>query len=390
MTMTGRPDSAFRLLLLFCALLMAGGVIGGCSASSPRFSDALRIKPEAEGKYQRAPNSQQIRDGRTLRGTVAAVAMVMNESDPDRIDTQYVFLDAGSADRPENYELIPFADVEQISDLLRIPVDSTKTRLNLVESFNNTQMIPELREVPIYTGPGVPPPGGGDGDCKCKPFGFTLPVPELECGKRRYDWYFVELRAAYGSYLDFASRTSAFGRDDYAGEIAAGIRFGGYDEWGAGLLFSSGLPIINSFDGTSSSRPLVLAHLRYQTPGPVSNILGICMKPFVYGEFGMAVDDATVNLMKLNLSSSEDCNECNQLITQLEAEGSLPEVDFGFPISMGLGIGVDVPLASFLDASVDVGFRSISIGEEAPVAGFSNVPSRRRVNGFFLRMGLTY
>lgn len=372
------------LLLISCTIMV------GCAASTQRFSDALRIKGEAEGKYQRPPNSTSIRDGKTLRGTVAGVALTVNENDPEQIDTQYVFLDAGSVDRPENYEMIPFSDVEQITDLLKIPHDANGARMNLVESFNNTQMIPELREVPIYTGPGVPPPGGGSGDCKCKPFGFSLPVPELECGKRSYDWYFVELRAAYGSYVDFASRTSSFGRDDYAGEVAAGVRFGGYDEWGLGLLFSSGLPIINSFDGSTSSRPLVLGHARYQTPGPVSSILGICMKPFAYGEMGVAIDHATVNLMKLNLSSSEDCNECNQLISQLEAEGSLPEVDFGFPLSFGLGLGIDIPISSWLDASVDVGYRSISIGEEAPVAGFANVPSRRRVNGFFLRMGITY
>jgi len=375
---------------MLVGILASVSVLGGCAATATRHADALRIVRDAEGKYQRAPNAQSTRDGRTLRGTVAAIAMVRSEQDPDRIDTQYVFLDAGSADRPENYELIPFSDVEQISDLLRIPVDSTKPRLNLVESFNNTQMIPELREVPIYTGPGVPPPGGGDGECRCKPFGFNLPVPELECGRRDYQWYFVELRAAYGSYVDFVGRTSSTGRDDYAGELAAGVRLGGYNEWGVGLLFSTGLPIINSFDGSSATRPLALAHVRYQTPGPVSSILGICMKPFVYGDFGVAIDDATVNLMQLNLSSRESCDECNQLIQKLEAEGSLPEVDFGFPMSMGIGIGVDVPVASFLDASIDVGYRSIAIGEEAAVAGFANVPSRRRVNGFFLRAGVTY
>lgn len=383
-----RPQYIRRSIAPF--LLTACALVIGCASTAQRFSDALRIKGEAEGKYQRPPNSPSIRDGKTLRGTVAGVAMTINQNDPARVDTQYVFLDARSDDRPENYELIPFSDVEQISELLNIPPDANGARINLVESFNNTQMIPELREVPIYTGPGVPPPGGGSGDCKCKPFGFSLPVPELECGRRNYDWYFVELRAAYGSYLDFTTRKNSLGREDYAGEIAAGIRLGGYNEWGLGLLFSSGIPIINSFDGSSSSRPLVMGHARYQTPGPVSSIVGICMKPFLYGELGVAVDDATVNLMKLNLSSSEDCNECSQLITELEAEGSLPEVDFGFPLSLGIGVGVDIPVSSWLDASVDVGYRSISIGEEAPVAGFANVPSRRRVNGFFLRIGITY
>ena len=385
-------DASLQSRRSIVAALLLLLLLGGC-AGSQRTADALRIKPEREGNYQRTPNTQTQRDGRTLRGTVLGIVITPSKDAQGNIDTQFIFLDSRLPDKQSNYERIPIEDVDLISKLMNLPTDSVTDNVNLVESFNNTQMIPELRRVPIYNADGSQPGGGGGGGnnpCNCQPFSFSFSIPGLDCPERNYSWYFAELRSVYGSYLDIPRQGSKLGREGYLGELAAGVRFGGEDEWGVGLLYNTGMITSNSFDGAESVRPLVMLHLRYQTPGPVTSFLGICMKPFVFGNFGVAIDDATVNLMRYNLSSTKDCGVCGEIIERLRVEGNLGSVDLSMPLSFGIGGGIEVPVASFLDASLDVGYRSIGIGERAPLAGFANIPSLRRINTFFFRLGVTY
>lgn len=377
------------------ALLLGAILAGGCS-SARRMNDAVRIKPEKEAAYRRTPATDEPRDGRTLRGMVSEVLIAQRPSAPEKIDTSLIFLDAKVPDKPKNYERIPIDDVERVGDLFSLPPDTLYNNVNVVESFNNTEQIPTLRRVPVRNyvrltsssgeGEGKPP---NNEDCGCLPLDLSIPFPDIECPKRTYQWYFVELRAVYSAYNDKPTRTTEQGKEAYLGEVAAGFRFGGADEWGLGLMYSSGLDSYDSFNSDEILRPLVLAHLRYQTPGPVTNILGICMKPFAYGEFGATIDEATINLMKFNFSSTEECGECGEAIRDLEASGDLGNLDLSIPLSFGVGIGVDIPIASFMDISTDIGWRSIGLGENAQLGGWV-VPSLRRINTFFLRAGLTF
>ncbi len=378
--------------LVVLALLALGLVAGGCSSASSlkRTSDALRIKPDREAEYRRVPVTGASRDGRTLRGTVIEIQIMPRQDTPGKIDTAVVFLDASLENKPAHYERIPLADVEQIADLLKLPPDEKYANMNVVESFNTTEQIPELRRVPVrdYT-----PYLGGDGrpnpNCDCQPLDFSFPFPELECPQRDYAWYFAELRGVYSAFNDKPTRTTEQGREAYLGEIAAGFRFGSENEWGIGAAFSTGLSSYDSYNSGEVLHPLVLLHMRYQTPGPVTNILGICMKPFVYAQAGATIDDATVNLFKFNLSTTEQCGECGDMIRDLEASGDLGDVDLSMPVTFGLGIGVDIPVFSFMDISTDIGWRSLGLGENAELGGW-RVPALRRINAFFLRAGVTF
>jgi len=382
-----------RLFHLFACLIAGGLALAGAGCSSSRSlqrtNDAVRIRPDRDASYRRVPATGEPRDGRTLRGTAVEIQIAPRASDPGRIDTTLIFLDATLENRRENYERIPIGDVERIADLMQLPPDSAYGNLNVVESFNTTEQIPELRRLPVrdYT-----PFLGGNGnnqDCGCLPLDFSIPFPELECPQRSYQWYFAELRGVYSTFTDRPTRTAEQGRESYLGEIAAGVRFGGMDEWGLGIAYSSGINSYDSYTGGEVLRPMALLHLRYQWPGPITNMLGICMKPFAYAQGGATIDHATVNLMKFNLSSTERCGECGEMVRDLEASGQLGDVDLSMPVTFGLGIGVDIPIASFMDVSTDIGWRSIGLGENADLGGW-RVPSLRRINMFYLRAGVTF
>ena len=298
-------------LLLLAGALGSGALLSGCSAAR-HANDALRIKPEREAAYRRTPATNEPRDGRTLRGTVVEMQIAPRSATLERIDTTFLFLDAKLPDKEKNYERIPIDDVERIGALLALPPDTLYNNLNVVESFNTTEQIPTLRRVPVRNFTPYIATKSGDSagapkrneDCGCLPLDFSIPFPELECPQRDYAWYFAELRAVYSAYNDKPRRNTEQGKETYLAEVAAGVRFGAADEWGVGVMYSTGVGSFDAYDAGDVRRPLVLMHARYQTPGPITNILGICMKPFVYADFGAAIDDISINLMKLNLSST--------------------------------------------------------------------------------------
>lgn len=372
-------------------LFLCGFLATGCGTME-RFNDAVRIRPEREVIYERTPGTAAPRNGRTLRGTVLEVQIVPHSTLPDGSDTMLVFLDAALEDDRNNYERIPIGDVERIASLFSLPPDDRHGNIDLVESYSTTEQIPSLRRVPVrnyipYLRPeqAEAPPQ----DCGCLPIDISIPFPEFSCPQREYQWYFAELRGVYTAFNDKPGRESEQGREAYLGEIAAGIRFGGDKEWGIGAAFSSGLASYDSYNSTEILRPILLLHARYQTPGPVTNLLGICMKPFVYGQLGASIDKASINLMKFNLSTTESCGECGDMIRDLQASGDLGDVDLRMPITFGFGFGIDIPLASFIDISADVGWRSLGIGENAELGGWT-VPSLRRINMLYMRAGVTF
>lgn len=368
---------------VFAAAVALVALIGvaGCS-SVKRYDDALRIRPERQAAYERRPGGAS-RDGRTLRGTVVEVQIAPGEHDPGRIDTMLLFLDSAAAD--DAFERIPFADVELVAGM---GADGAAAAV-AVESFNSTAMGPRLRQVPVRDyRPYVSGPAAPDSvrPCDCAP--LDLYLPPIECVQRDYRWYFTELRGAYTGYNDL-SRLDEFGREAYLAEIALGVRFGSSKEWGVGMLYSTGINLRDPVSAVEALRPNAMLHLRYQTPGPVTNFLGICMRPFVYSDFGATIDDVSINLMKFNLSTEESCGECGEVLRELEASGQLGDVNLAMPLSYGFGAGVDIPLFSFMDLSADIGWRSIGLGERRDIGGWV-LPSLRRVNMFYVRAGVTF
>lgn len=433
--LTLQTVSSFSKKISICIAVCMACVwlLSGCSSAkvgedTSRKDDVIRIKPEMRTKFEERASKSKIRDGRTLRGTILEVIIHQNTSGEQ--DTAIAFIPEGYSNTPENVEFISYAYVQNISELNSIPTDSLRG-IDTYESYNITEYIPELRKVPVRKTFDAGSPGEKSqpkkDSCNCEPLDFGVGV-SVSCPTRNYQWWFAEIRGVYSVYSDVPRNGISQGRDGWQGEIALGARFGKNNEWGIGMAYTSPQDVFNKYSESLTSdaigRPTAMLHLRYTfgslltksqrenkeeeirkaNPRDTARLrrelqetnqfggLGIfskCWRPFIYGQVGMALDKATINLGRFNFSSS-DCSSCNQFVQSLSASGQLPSVDLGLPVSFGLGAGIEIPIVSFMDLAVDIGYRSLAIADEQNLIGFSNIPNRRRVDSFRLRFGLTF
>jgi hypothetical protein len=364
--------------LCFCLCLL---VLASCS-SIQRFDDAVRIKQEYQSKYE-SKSGESIQDGRTLKGTVVEIIILPRKNFPEFSDTIIVFLPNGATNDKENYQKIPFSEIDRIAQLTLS--ENKFGNINVFENYNSTEGIRQLRSVPVRN--------FNFNECDCLPLDvdFSIDLPGFKCPERQYALFFFEARGVVSAY-SLSTRVSEEANIGYGLEGVAGMRFGGMNEWGIGLATSTPIISKNTFTGAELNPQPILLHLRYQMSKNVVNFLGLCMKPFAYGQIGATFDEVSLNLFKLNFAPS-NCSSCNQLVQDLQTSGQLPEVDFSMPISFGTGIGVEIPIMESLDLGIDLGWRSLAYGELVPstiVAGFTNVPSMNRINTFHLRFGLTF
>ncbi len=405
---------------LACALLI------GCGTAQPiqRYDDALDIRPDRQFDYEVAPcicdeTRSNRRDGRTLRGTVLEMLIQTrrDSSGTPYQDTAFVFLARCAADQAECLELIPLRDVI-LPALQRDMVRNAYGNINRVRSFNTVTGIPEIRDVPVRVV-----------GCDCEPLEASLRLPswKFRCPERQCSWYFVELRAipALFAYTDWLDRQRSEERTAFAGEIAAGFRFGSTPamrqrqggrpdgqsslspstddcyRWGIGLAFTAGTRAYNMMSANPPedySRPTLALHLRYNFDRTIA-----CMRPFVYAQVGTAIDRLTMNLWRFSLRLDEEkerrieeldsiLTDCARLIPGLNL--AIPNYSLRMnasapPLTVGIGVGIEIPLAPQFDLGVDFGYRSLGIGDELIYNGES-IPQGRRIGLWRLRVGLTF
>lgn len=402
-----------HLLFLFGILLFLSF---GCKTLK-RTDDALRIKKDSALKYTSYPfNYNIVRNGNTLRGMVLRLETLMvpdscvSGREPNyKVQNRVAFLDIKSPNL-KYIEYIPFEDVDFIGPKFNQPI-------NAFEDYNFPLEPKKFRFVPWDTIKITCQ------ECGCQPFSLSFNLPCLicpECPTRVCKWYFLELRGGYATYRDKRTASEVVWKDGFFGELAAGFRFGNRRQFGLGLMFSTGLPIYNQFTGEDLRRPLTLLHFRWD---PFKNCLKPrektlpirvreikekececpedfleekerkekekldlpfekCFSPYFYFQTGMPIDKFSVDLFKLNVSRS-DCRD--------KVAASAPYLDVKtLPITFTFGVGVDYPISSHIDISIDAGWRSYAFGESQALLGFSNVPSYRRINMFFIRTGITF
>lgn len=368
-----------KKILIFLAL---AAFAASCS-SFQRQDDAVRIKPDKAEKYDILFDTDSsvigTRNGNTLRGTVIGILKKTYANDcPADEFTKYttrdyvLFLDSLSED-VENIEQIPLEDVELIGTKLPDLPENDYGNINWFENFNNPLDPRNIREVRVDS---VYIDTCSVDYCDCAPLSVNVRYPELnlrlECPDCDYSWYFLELRGGYAVYDDVNPDKLTIGRDGYLGEAAFGARFGRY---GLGLAVSSGVPIYNSLTEGDIYRPVTMLHGRYHFDKIA------CMIPFAYGQFGMSIDEFSLDLFKVSV-----CDGCK---SNIEVEP--PNADISIPVSWGFGIGLDIPNYTCLfDLSFDLGFRSLAVGQPMVFGGFANLPTKRRINMLVLRMGITF
>ncbi len=120
---------------------------------------------------------------------------------------------------------------------------------------------------------------------------------------------------------------------------------------------------------------------------PAADLFGGCIKPYVYGELGMALDLRT--RAAASMAINVDCNDCVAALREANADGSLG-VDWTVPLTFGFGVGVDIPIGRSFDFEIDLGYRSIAVGDSYALIGFRDVPDTRRFGQFQLRLGVIF
>lgn len=367
-------------------------MVQGCTAQKSSYGDAVRIKKAYERKYDVNPFTNEPRNGSTLKGKVLGVSIVTKpDSCPIKPTTEYMisqyvlFVDSTAKD-DNQIEKIPLNCVELIGYKLD-PDDKDFGKINLFENYHNPfkpngYHLVKIDSVFIDT----------CSDCGCNKLDIALPELRFKCPKRNCSWYFLELRGMYSIYNDVKTTNTTIGRDNLSAEIAAGVRLGSSKKFGLGIAVSNGIMAYDSKKRIDLIRPSVMLHLRYDflsrcnTIGSTAqnkNIFkSVCLSPFIYGQIGGMIDTATINLNKLNFSSA-----CKN---KLKASGDLPGFDFSLPISYTIGIGVDIPLVSWLDLSADISYRSYAVGEMTQVYRYTNVPVKRTINMLVFRFGVTF
>ena len=354
--------------------------------------DAVRLKQDIvkKGLYDTITidNKLRYRNASALKGTALRLetSLWRCRNTTKASETVLIFKDAYSG---SHLERIPLEYV----DLVGIK-PGVETGINWFEHYNDPLNPPVLREIPNDTiiiadcGEGERKYRSSESDCGCESIDVELKCPWAWCRDKYYKWYYIEIKGGYAAYNDKQpAGLGIIGKTAIMADFTTGFRFGGRKQWGLGLTLSSGMPLYNSLEtldnlvyddgGTPLSfyKPNVMLQSRYTFEETY------CVRPFVYGMLGVAVDDLSLQLMKFKLS----CDDCKRRLT---TQGLLPKIDF--PLSYGIGFGVDVPIACLFDFSFDFGFRSMAIGEKSPLPVFGvSLHVSKRTNIFVFRFGIT-
>jgi hypothetical protein len=173
--------------------------------------------------------------------------------------------------------------------------------------------------------------------------------------QRELQWYFAELRG-WGMFTgeDQSDNTIGLEQFTFGPELAAGWRV---HPFGIGLG-------VSYFSARQIARIPVFLHARWQ-------LSARCFAPFLYALLGTVFDD--------------------QSDTGFELKNTFSPT----PKILGAGIGIDYPVAPWLDLSIDLGYRYLQLPTKVPCDCSDQHPVFEAVyfnesHGVLLRVGATF
>jgi hypothetical protein len=417
-----------KIILAFSFVVL----LASCSPNIARHDDAIRLKPEYYKEYSTvalANGKQKPRNATALRGTVRAVQYQVYLCPEDSVrypkskgfsgtpeidsltnDTlyRYVRTVALFLDNTPNalLESIPIDKIDFVSNINAAQLD---TNYYWFEAFNQTLNSRTVREVKLDTLeiPCVV--------CDCE--NIVLQCPCKDGRENHLNKWFSEYKLGVASYNDLLGVNSyqaifnkpapageiihdkargdiiQIGRNEYFAEVSVGRRIGKELDYVLGLSFMTGVPTyLYSYNDditgktiaakSSSFNPAVMLYVRHT----LTDIY--CMRPFVYGQFGIPIGTASLELLQ-----QEWGKETSQEEATWQQEQCGLDIDFGLPFIFGGGIGVDIPVTCNWDISVDLSYKNIAVGEFIPTLTsdeFDLKYTRRNLNVWCLRFGLVW
>jgi hypothetical protein len=386
------------LIVIAITILFASCSNQGTKSSKLRkHDDVLRISNDSANKYGLVPDTSYIlRNGKALRGKVESVdkKFYYGKDSSNFSKMTIKFVDSiyckayPDGNIPYNkfeyisYEALDTAFYSTLKNKNAKNNDNTfKDSMFYVENYNNPLNFRMIREIPIISSSktfstekktdSIPLPK----DCGCQPLELDFNGPKIDCPSRIFSDYLIEAKIGYAAFTDKLDQISKMkGTDANFAELVLAYRYGDKKQWALGLAYSSGVPLANQFSGERITRPIIMLH------GKKTFDRFLCLFPFTYAQFGVALDKLTLDLGKISLS--EDCSNKLKLVD--------PGLDLSIPLSYGFGFGLDIPVVPYMDLSIDLGYRSLAFGESRILGGFSNVPTQRRVNMLLLRFGVSF
>lgn len=390
-------------LLLILAIILAS-----CSSPVVLQDDAVDIRYE---KYKKdlekndslieqfdpniIPGTDQLRNPSTLRGHIYHIAVIEEKdqtTDSSIVQEYAVFLD--SAHFGKNEDLVEYIPLEYVA-LPKPPIADSNSYW--VAQYNNPKLHSEIRELDIKN--------INLSSCGCKDPSFPSLNASLSCpfvweerkaGRSRI---FAEANGGISIFENYdRDLRQNVGAENLTGEFVLGWRFGDYqnEHFALGLSYFTGIPQFSRSAGEDINREALMLHGKY-----TFDIIHkyVCMFPYIYGQFGMAVDVNSLYVGRLGFAQDFDGFLGIDCDCELDGEADLeyrqelvydsPQADFDIPLSFGFGAGVEMSVWKYLDLSIDLNYKFVQYGDRITLFGL-DAPKIENMSVVSLRFGLHY
>lgn len=429
------------ILLIFTAVLFS------CS-SVENYNTAIRIKPGKENKYAINPNYSTPRNGKTLRGRVVSVDYVTEpDTCPDFnklvLRKYVVFIDsANKADQFE--ERIPVEDIEPMIAMLNLESDNSDTLY--FETYNDPLLPKEVRAFPvnkIVRDCSEPCPCSGFTERKAGHPGMSSVPREphtpfsFKCPERDLKWWFLSAQYTQNFFSDYVENRKYKFLSTSGVDATFGVRLGESYRWNIGLQYSllpktyhqldsfyyhpyvtnlyvkydlirnrvyrstkksnvSSLEQIvqydtvktMSYDGFRDSVIVVqkvntseLLKITSNNQGDYKDVRP-CPNPYIFGGFGLAIDELSRELISMRDLDVYCAPNLRDLVVKSEA-------DIRLPVNFHIGLGLEIPLSSYVDLTLDASYRSVSFGERVLFRNYT-FPARKNIDAVVFRIGFNF
>lgn len=367
------------------------------------------------------------------------------------VTNKYVVFIDSSNKRDQFEERIEIEDIELISNILDIKpndpnIDIEELDTLYFETYNDPLLPKEVIAFPVKK-----VLRDCSAPCPCDEFARQRSslTPALEPGKsatpfsfkckeRDLKWWFLSANYTQNFFEDYVENRKYKFLSNYGVDLTAGLRLGESHRWNIGIMYSLLPNIYNqidsafyhsyvanlyfkydlirnrkyntvrksdissldqivkfdtvktmSYDGFRDSIIIVqkvytneLLNMSSRSPSDYIEVRP-CPNPYIFGGFGMAFDELSRDLIRLR-TGNMICDA--PVVEMIKSTG---KVDIALPVNFHLGLGLEIPISTYVDLTMDVSYRSLAFGERVYFRNYIT-PARKQIDSFVFRIGLNF